>query len=351
MSRILYAVLVISLLGCYQKQQQPEPISAWAVWASGLEGVYEAIIPSLYEDRSNTADLVQVVVRKEPDKTLSIEIFKRPYGYYYSPTYGRGPLRPEEPQYKYFEKTRSLVPASDTIRTLTYASLDSVGSTTPNFFFFDAKGSQLRIALSNSSFFRLPVTFRKVSKSDLHANFIYYEHPYSIPAYTSGNQQNRIFFLPFPSKATEYLWDFGDGTTSREERPIKAYNAQGFFNVTLTTRDKQGQTSTTQQDVKVHGEIMGKYIFWTKKKGVRIILFYERIFVPNMNIDEPRESAPSCVGMAEEHDKKDYRGILEPVGLRNIRYTLVYPGKPYEYHSVSLLFEPNTCKSYEIVIP
>lgn len=38
--------------------------------------------------------------------------------------------------------------------------------------------------------------------------------------------------------ATDYLWEFGDGTTSAERDPVHTYSADGTFEVSLTASDK-----------------------------------------------------------------------------------------------------------------
>jgi len=41
-----------------------------------------------------------------------------------------------------------------------------------------------------------------------------------------------------------YHWDFGDGTTSNEKKPVKKYTAAGTYEITLTVTDNGGLTST-----------------------------------------------------------------------------------------------------------
>ena len=43
---------------------------------------------------------------------------------------------------------------------------------------------------------------------------------------------------------TEYSWDFGDGTTSTEENPVKTYTSAGTYTVTLTVTGLEGITDT-----------------------------------------------------------------------------------------------------------
>lgn len=46
----------------------------------------------------------------------------------------------------------------------------------------------------------------------------------------------KVIFTNTSKKATSYIWDFGDGTTSKEENPSHRYNSKGVYKVTLTAR-------------------------------------------------------------------------------------------------------------------
>lgn len=48
-----------------------------------------------------------------------------------------------------------------------------------------------------------------------------------------------------------WFWDFGDGTTSSSQNPTHTYTRIGSFTVTLTVKDKAGNTATTQQTIQV----------------------------------------------------------------------------------------------------
>jgi N-acetylmuramoyl-L-alanine amidase/PKD repeat protein len=43
----------------------------------------------------------------------------------------------------------------------------------------------------------------------------------------------------------QYLWDFGDGTTSDISKPVHKYTEKGTYTVTLTVKDGQGKSSAT----------------------------------------------------------------------------------------------------------
>ncbi len=50
----------------------------------------------------------------------------------------------------------------------------------------------------------------------------------------------RIRFKARHSFADRFLWDFGDGTTSTEENPLKSYSLAGMYNITLTVYANEG---------------------------------------------------------------------------------------------------------------
>ena len=48
-------------------------------------------------------------------------------------------------------------------------------------------------------------------------------------------------------KPTSWHWDFGDGTTSTEQNPVKTYNVNGIYTIELTVTNAAGSDSTTKQ--------------------------------------------------------------------------------------------------------
>ena len=48
-----------------------------------------------------------------------------------------------------------------------------------------------------------------------------------------------------------YLWEFGDGTTSTDIKPVKSYDAVGTYTVKLSVTDNEGVTSTISKDIEV----------------------------------------------------------------------------------------------------
>jgi len=76
-----------------------------------------------------------------------------------------------------------------------------------------------------------------------------------------GALQN-IEFTNNSTNGVEYLWNFGDGTTSTEEHPQHSYSSPGTYTVSLATINQEGcsdieaieieavlETSTTSQNI------------------------------------------------------------------------------------------------------
>ncbi len=53
------------------------------------------------------------------------------------------------------------------------------------------------------------------------------------------------------ARATEYLWDFGDDSTSTEENPVHIYDSVGEFTITLTVKNEDGVETAWTSDVTV----------------------------------------------------------------------------------------------------
>ena len=57
------------------------------------------------------------------------------------------------------------------------------------------------------------------------------------------------FSVSFNCEITSWNWDFGDGETSTEQNPIHTYNSGGFYTVSLTVEDDNGNFDTkTKED-------------------------------------------------------------------------------------------------------
>ena len=65
---------------------------------------------------------------------------------------------------------------------------------------------------------------------------------------TTGDVPLEVHFQDESEWAEEWLWDFGDGTTSEEQNPIHVYSELGFFDVTLTVTNGYNNDSETKND-------------------------------------------------------------------------------------------------------
>ncbi|MCL5876297.1 MAG: PKD domain-containing protein [Candidatus Bathyarchaeota archaeon] len=60
----------------------------------------------------------------------------------------------------------------------------------------------------------------------------------------------------------QFLWDFGDGTTSNEHHPTHVYSTPGLKTVTFTVTDEYGKTSIATQELTVI-DLSTKSLFWS----------------------------------------------------------------------------------------
>ena len=70
--------------------------------------------------------------------------------------------------------------------------------------------------------------------------------------YTIGSGINQVNFINNSRHSKNYLWDFGDGSTSTDENPIHNYLLDGSYLITLTV--------TNCDSVEIHQSIVQKYI-------------------------------------------------------------------------------------------
>src|SRR5690606_33816977 len=65
---------------------------------------------------------------------------------------------------------------------------------------------------------------------------------------TSGQAPLNVRFInQSAGNITEFVWNFGDGTTSREVHPIHTYNSPGLYTVTLTAIGPGGTSNVSSQ--------------------------------------------------------------------------------------------------------
>ncbi|PHN06266.1 PKD domain-containing protein [Flavilitoribacter nigricans] len=57
----------------------------------------------------------------------------------------------------------------------------------------------------------------------------------------------QVAFTALTLHADEWLWDFGDGSTSTEQNPVHVYGSGGVYNITLTASNGMGSANATTQ--------------------------------------------------------------------------------------------------------
>lgn len=70
---------------------------------------------------------------------------------------------------------------------------------------------------------------------------------YTIGDSAQGKQGDKYTFATNDFYTTSYLWNFGDGTTSTLQNPVKIWSTGGSKTVTLTKSDQYGNTYTSSQ--------------------------------------------------------------------------------------------------------
>lgn len=63
------------------------------------------------------------------------------------------------------------------------------------------------------------------------------------------NEGEQVTFTNTSADAESYLWDFGDGTTSEEESPVKTFDRSGSYMVKLTAYSKKEKKEHVFQSV------------------------------------------------------------------------------------------------------
>jgi PKD repeat protein len=81
--------------------------------------------------------------------------------------------------------------------------------------------------------------------------------PFPIFTYTVGNSADNVTgdkytFSTDDFLTSAYLWNFGDGTTSTLQNPVKIYNSSGTRTVTLTKYDEYGNSESSSQTFTVN---------------------------------------------------------------------------------------------------
>ena len=97
-----------------------------------------------------------------------------------------------------------------------------------------------------------------------------------------GYVQGQIQLLNGTIGASQYYWEFGNGTISGAESPVTTYNEDGNYLITLTSTNNFGCTDTTS--------ILYEFLF----KG----LWIPNAFTPNGPVEEVRLFKPIGINLA-----------------------------------------------------
>ena len=95
-----------------------------------------------------------------------------------------------------------------------------------------------------------------------------------------------------------WLWDFGDGQQSHEQRPRHTYSAVGNYTVSLTVTDADGQTATETKNNYVRVIVYEKSIdnvdYPKTHAGGKVVVYTKGLEVPKENMKYGRMLYESC---------------------------------------------------------
>lgn len=106
------------------------------------------------------------------------------------------------------------------------------------FFFSKTLGLAIILALFSACKEDLPEVGSIADLTPPTANFTY--------AQLTPSNYLEVTFSNTSTSSTDYLWDFGDGSSSTALEPVHVYAAEGTYKVTLTSKDKLGVESVSE---------------------------------------------------------------------------------------------------------
>lgn len=133
------------------------------------------------------------------------------------------------------------------------------------------------------------------------------------------------------SEIISYLWDFGDGTTSTENNPVKTFDKEGVYYIKLTYKLKNGCTGTTNTNYPIIVEFKRKIDFTSNSTNIcgnTPVNFY---FVP------PAGNKYSFYGWYYAKDGGEYQPIY------HFYENLVYKFEEEGIYSIKLVALNGTC--------
>lgn len=126
--------------------------------------------------------------------------------------------------------------------TLTVTDVDGQSNTTTNYVVIEYQGPPIAHATASIE--------RGFSKHSVYSGETLTAD--ELPATINFSSDNSFLKNAYES---EYLWTFGDGTTSTEQNPIHRFNKTGLYNVTLRVRNATGSTASASLNVSVPEEL------------------------------------------------------------------------------------------------
>ncbi len=84
-----------------------------------------------------------------------------------------------------------------------------------------------------------------------------------------------VIFFNGSYNATDYEWDFGDGTWSDSYEPVHSFNASGIFTVVLTAYSSSGNVDRSYLDIEVLSPTMLE---------VEVLEYYDQYPVPGASV-------------------------------------------------------------------
>jgi len=80
---------------------------------------------------------------------------------------------------------------------------------------------------------------------------------YKVPDPLNILEKQNIYLRSNAAGVVSYVWNFGNGTKSTLQNPVISYMIHGFYNITLTVTDRNGNTATSTQELSILCNFMG----------------------------------------------------------------------------------------------
>ena len=184
------------------------------------------------------------------------------------------------------------------------------------------------------------------------------EHPvYPLANFSSNVTSDYVFpFMPvqftdLSKNATEWNWDFGDGSNSTQQNQIHAYSATGIYTVTLTVSNPNGTDSKLAKvNVVLKGSHTPSYAYITNLNSNTVTV----INTANNNFTATVPVGPGPEGIAVSQDgSRAYvtninygsRGTVSVIDTANNKVSATVP-IGYKYSPLGVTVAPDGTKAY-----